>query len=412
MRGDGGGHSYYCIRCQVMKIGILTFHSQLNYGGVLQCWALQTALEQMGHEVVVIDRWLSKTNRALECGYNQFNLKPWVKLLVGTILGTGEFGMWVRHLRTKQFLSKYLKRTRYHFCNWGEAPNSLGVDRLVVGSDQIWHSGEWGDPGVYLLEGRQRYASFPRTIAYAASFGMMSIPDQMAERYSNGFNRFAAISCREHEGVALCAKLGFNALHVADPTLLICAQEWYKLIDVTHMKSKGRVLFCYLIGIDVQEFIPVLSDFAEEKGCEVRVMVKEDFRRGIPFNFKRLRANMLGANIKKYKNVSICYTHGPKEFVQEIATATWFVTDSFHGLMFSAIFNKNVRIIEPQNRDRENMFSRIREFVETYSEGSVLAKNLNIALESLSTGEEVRFDSAGIERKRQESMQWLREALG
>ena len=38
-----------------MRIGILTFHSQLNYGGVLQCWALKKALEDMGHEAVVLD---------------------------------------------------------------------------------------------------------------------------------------------------------------------------------------------------------------------------------------------------------------------------------------------------------------------------------------------------------------------
>ena len=48
-----------------MKLGILTFHSQLNYGGVLRCWALKMALEGMGHEVVVVDRWLDAKNGML-----------------------------------------------------------------------------------------------------------------------------------------------------------------------------------------------------------------------------------------------------------------------------------------------------------------------------------------------------------
>lgn len=64
-----------------MKIGILTFHSQLNYGGVLQCWALKTALEGMGHEVVV-DRWHFPDNRMMRQEFATLTFKGWVKLLI------------------------------------------------------------------------------------------------------------------------------------------------------------------------------------------------------------------------------------------------------------------------------------------------------------------------------------------
>ena len=92
-----------------MKIGILTFHSQLNYGGVLQCWALQTALEKMGHEVVVIDRWLSDDNYMLERGYDKFGVKEWMKFAVRAPLWLGDMSQWLRVWRTKKFLRQNIK---------------------------------------------------------------------------------------------------------------------------------------------------------------------------------------------------------------------------------------------------------------------------------------------------------------
>ena len=122
-----------------MKIGILTFHSQLNYGGVLQCWALQTVLENIGHEVVVINRWLDDNDDLLEYGYNMFNPKQWIRFAIRSLLGLGDASLWLRVKRT--FLKKYIQCTPYHFVEWKDAPKDLGVDMLVVGSDQVWNCG-------------------------------------------------------------------------------------------------------------------------------------------------------------------------------------------------------------------------------------------------------------------------------
>ena len=61
-----------------MRVGILTFHAQLNYGGGLQAFALQTALERMGHEVVMVDRWLSAGNVALRGPFAGMPVRSWV----------------------------------------------------------------------------------------------------------------------------------------------------------------------------------------------------------------------------------------------------------------------------------------------------------------------------------------------
>lgn len=86
-----------------MKIGILTLHSQLNYGGVLQCWALQIALERMGHEVVVLDRWLDRKNAHLTRGYNQLGILGWIKLIFRSVLGLGDWGIMIRSKKTQDF---------------------------------------------------------------------------------------------------------------------------------------------------------------------------------------------------------------------------------------------------------------------------------------------------------------------
>ena len=239
-----------------MKIGILTFHSQLNYGGVLQCWALQTVLEKLGHEVVVIDRWHNADNSLLERGYNKWNWRQWVKYWLRVLLGLGDLNPWLRVRRTKRFLGKYLGKylhlTQYHFVEWKDAPKELGVDMIVVGSDQVWHCGNWGDPRVYLLEG----ASQIPAVAYAASFGMVGLPtalgigargaeDVAAEPiYRRGLAKFKAISCREREGVEICREMGLDARHVVDPTLL----AWSNCGEVKSITHKGKDLVCYFLS--------------------------------------------------------------------------------------------------------------------------------------------------------------------
>ena len=162
-----------------MKLGILTFHSQLNYGGVLQCWALKTALEGMGHEVVVVDRWVTPDNRMLDGPFGHAGFKGWCMIALKSLLGCGTGKQALRHWRTRRFM-KLLNLTSFHFYDWAEVEqaNSQTIERLdslVVGSDQVWHGGDWGDPRPYLLEGAPQV----HAIAYAASFGIKAMPAAM-----------------------------------------------------------------------------------------------------------------------------------------------------------------------------------------------------------------------------------------
>lgn len=401
-----------------MKIGILTFHSQLNYGGVLQCWALQTALERLGHEVVVVDRRLDDWREIHDTVYDRMGFQQWTKFWIRSLLGLGDLNPWFRVWRTKKFIRRHLHLSPYHFVDWKDAPQHLGIDLLVVGSDQVWHCGDWGDPRVYLLDG----APPIHAIAYAASFGMTEIPHYIGSRlpeigaeplYKSGLAKFQAISCRESEGVELCRKLGFESTHVADPTLLVDADKWHDLASAGKTRQrKGKRLVCYFLSEDLNTARPLLETFAEQNHFDVDVFVKPGafFRLPTPSSWKNAKQWMKGLRAKWFGRMKVRGNSGPLEFLSALSVADWVVSDSFHALMFSIIFNKNVRLIKPMQENRRKMFARIEEFV-SYMNGPVVVESLTSALQSICRGEVVSCDADWLERRKVESFAFLQYNL-
>ncbi len=389
-----------------MKIGILTFHSQLNYGGVLQCWALQTVLEKMGHEVVVIDRWLHADNHYLECGFNKCQIGFWVKFILRAMIGLGDWAKRQRVRKTKRFLKTYLNLTPYHFVEWKDAPKDLGVDLLVVGSDQVWHCGDWGDPRAYLLEGAPQIPA----IAYAASFGMASLPEwthkdkqiSSISLYKDGLKRFRAISCRETEGVAICKSMGFEATHVVDPTLL----AW---LD-GEKTEKENELVCYFMSESIDDNIDGLAEFANKNSCAVKIFTKDPPLLPIPKNLNTLVQNSNRNGKRIGSNVQIMASASPAEFFDAFKTAKYVISDSFHALMFSICFGCNVRIMRPKTEMRKTMFARIEEFAN-HANGNLLVDTVHDALGSFNNGMMVEFDRSWLTTIRQGSLSWLQNAI-
>ena len=397
-----------------MKIGILTFHSQLNYGGVLQCWALQSALKKMGHTVVVVDRWHNADNSLLERGYNKYGLVRWAKFWVKVLLGLGDLNDLLRIKRTKKFLKSRLNLTPYHFVEWKDAPKELGIDVLVVGSDQVWHCGNWGDPRVYLLEGAPQIPA----IAYAVSFGMTELPERLgvgargAENfaaepiYKRGLAKFRAISCRECEGVEICKRLGFDAVHIVDPTLL----AWGDGAKGCSKDKKNRELVCYFLSERIEDHISELDRFARRNNCRVKVFMDGAWLLPFPSNLSRIKSLLWRWKLQLCSQVEIMDSAGPEEFYDAFKNARWVVSDSFHALMFSICNGCDVRIIKPSTESRRKMFARIEEFA-LHAKGSLIVDSVSDALASFSEGERVSYDYEWLECRCRESEEWLRMAL-
>lgn len=391
-----------------MRLGILTFHSQLNYGGVLQCWALQTALEKMGHKVVVLDLWRTPGNRALLGPFGSLSFKQWLKLIARSLLkGSRDFSAAVRHWRTIRFVRSKLHLTPFHFYEWKDVKSPLGVDCIVVGSDQVWHCGNWGDPRPFLLEGAPPVPA----IAYAASFGMNEIPRHIQIRfpdaqnieafpvYKHGLSRFSAIGCRELEGTGLCTALGFRAEHVCDPTLLR-SSPMSSLGPPKKSERARKRLLCYFLKEDIPSKIDLLNTWTKRSEWTVDVFGPGD----IPWH-RACSGIRIGTSLK------LKVSAGPLQFLKALHEADACVSDSFHAFALSLLFDINVRLLKPSSSAQKEMASRVVEFANAFCEGSVFTDSLPEALDGIEheIPNNVRFSS--LDDFRNHSEAWLASKL-
>lgn len=390
-----------------MRIGILTFHSEINYGSVLQAYALQTHLQSLGHDVVIIDKWENADNRRLLGPFSKKSVVFWCKYLYHGLLLSGALGRIRRHIKTYFMIRRYLKLTSYHFYRWDEAPKDLGVDVIVVGSDQVWNP-IIVDPPDYLLKSVP--SSIPG-IAYAASIGQHELDERWKQEYIEGFRRFVAIGVREKEAKQLVEATGSSATHVVDPTLLVDSKLCWNRFLSTYNGKKPR-LFCYLMTQDVAEVLPLLSAFSKKMKAEVDVFLNN---RMLPVFGKNFKGFKRWASFHKQLtngNVRICLSAAPNDFVRQIAQATWVITESFHGLMFSTIFRKNVRVVQNnKNAVRKAMSARLTEFSDSIISGPLMASSMEGALSSLASGETIGYNERELDKRISMSRKWLESAI-
>ena len=393
-----------------MKIGILTPHSQLNFGGVLQAWAmLEGAREVCGAETMFLDYWTDEKNVDLERGVPDWSWRRWVKVVLRGLLGSGELSFLLRQWRTKRWMKKYFRNSPFHFTKFsGSQSDKLQTqirqfDLISVGSDQVWAYAPFRLPDPFLLEGAP---SVP-AIAYAASFGMIEIPAEARQIYADGFNRFATIGVREKSAVALVESCGGKATHVADPTLMVGFDFWYRL----YKPKEERRLVYYKISTSVVEDLPRLEEFARKNHCKVDVFVDSVMNQVYyPASFRRPWRSLKIWWRRLATPVRIHLGAGPLQFVKAISRAKWVMTDSFHGLMFSTIYGKNVREIKPTLEFRIKMFARIADFAADFIEGDIVSDSMDEVLASFERGETIAYRNDEIDAFIHHSRNWLADA--
>jgi hypothetical protein len=385
-----------------MRIGILTLHNQNNYGGVLQAYALQESIKELGYSVVILNKELP--------GFlpEQKNITTWKKGLrwyLYKIFGLKPELIFERTKNTKKFINEKLILSKERFNTWDDLKNkSLNVDCIIVGSDQVWHLIDIEKLKIFLLIDAPKIPA----ISYAASIGMTNIPNNKKDLYIRGLKNFKAISMRESEGVEIISQLGFNAVHVADPTLLLSTQKWY---DLTNWHpNKDKRLFCYFMIDTWLEVFPILQQYVQKYNCIIDVFFNNGLNQAGFLTQSKSFYSMFKWVISKINKDSRIILHldaGPNEFLHYVSLATDAISDSFHALMFSIIFKINIKIVRPNSQYRQEMFSRIQEFEKYTISGNLISNNLNDALNSIYSEEPVKFDENIISQFRQYSQTWL-----
>lgn len=314
-----------------MKIGILTFHRAHNYGAVLQCYALQQYLLQMGHDTRVID-------------YN--NKKLW------------EFYSW----RDKSYeqkvknnliklpfrLFKYLKRRRkqilryYKFVHFQEKVLKISstesiletpYDLILIGSDQVWNTSiTMGFDPYY-------WGTFEKPLktkiaTYAASLRGCWKKEQYKEVYS-ALKKLDGISVREAALGKYVKSLfpDLNVFCVPDPVMLLSPIRW-KSLAKKPLTNTPYVFFYQAEMVD--SVYQTAIEIASKQGLPLFV----------------LSANQWAVNSKE------CHSASPQEFLGWILNAKLVVTSSFHALAFCILFQKEFYAIN-LNRGQDNRLKNL-----------------------------------------------------
>jgi len=388
-----------------MKIGILTFQSQTSYGGVLQAVALRDILLKEGHDVCVFDHIMYRGTNGLSPILPPREFIGTLKYVFRVLFCMGEVGESIRRIRTAAFLKRKLNLTKYRFFSWDEAPTNLGVDLIVVGSDQVWRCNDNLDVRPYLLVDAPKVPA----ISYAASIGMHGIPPALITLYKDGLSKFSAISTREEEAANIVRSLGFEATHVVDPTLLDA-----ELFTSTcaNIKEDKQLLVLYILHQPIESFYRSVCKCCKAHNLHA-IILRGGAYRELPKTSIRDFLYSLAFPIIPLLNprVKVRARLPPEEFYRTMASANKIITDSFHGTMFATIFRKNLRILSPKNAFLEGMFSRMGEFVKECISGNTIAETIPAAMRSFESDGPIRYNDAVIEDNRSKSLQWLKTAI-
>lgn len=293
--------------------GILTFHKAINYGAVLQAYALRTAIEQMGEPCSVINYAGEKMLRESKTFYFPRNAS-----VVSRAIALYRLPMRARTVRKfNSFLSHHLNLSGPILSDAaGLEALSSQYDHFITGSDQVFNYKGTGEDFNFYLEFEK---SKEKKIAYAPSFGLSEIDEGHRERVANALNDFFALSVREQVGEKIVEDLiGVRPLRVCDPTFLLKKEQWEQLCKAP--KYKKPYVLVYSFGSCHLE--DTARRIAEEIGGTV-----VNINRGFP-------------TVIKGRNVKNAYAPGPREFLGLIRNASAVVTNSFHGMALSVLLEK------------------------------------------------------------------------
>lgn len=343
------------------KIGILTFHNVMNYGAVLQCYALQKVINKRYGNCAVIPY----VNKQLAWNDKPVHLTPFnVKTIAKTV--SQGLGNLKKRKAFDVFLSEYLQM--------GDTSNLANYTDIVVGSDQVWNVNLTNNDYTYFLEDYNR-----NKYAYAASFGEDDIPEDALKRIKEDVSRFAAVSVREQAAWQVLNKEKIESQVVIDPVLLLEEGEWKKTVTNSQAhKEKYILVYCVEKSKRVFDYARRLSD-----------------RTGLKIYY--LNQNMF------FKEKGFIYKRGvsPIEFLNYIQDAEYIVTNSFHGTAFSIIFEKkfavdtiwhgekNIRIsnllsmFELNDRDMNSLNENIGQEIDYTSVKVVLVEKRKLAQQFL-----------------------------
>lgn len=324
-----------------MKIAIMTQPLGTNYGGIMQAWALQQVLKHMGHEPVTIARREAPKGHvyhAARLGYRA------LKKAMGKRQAPINFERYLPAItqHTRAFIDQHITmsepldstaKLKAHF-------DREQYDAVIVGSDQTWrpqYSPCIENFFLDFLEGTDI-----KRIAYAASFGVgiWEFTEAQTKRCAALANHFDAISVRENSGLDLCRNyLGVEANHVLDPALMLEKEYYENLLYQEKIDPRSNCIYTYFLDKTPEKY-----DFAHKLSRLLdKPLISHQATHGLNEDISGSPEPFTMPDVRKW--------------IGGFAEAEFVLTDSFHGVVFSIIFEKPFYAIVNIERGADRFYS-------------------------------------------------------
>ena len=353
-----------------MHIGILTLPFNNNYGGYLQAYALIRILKDLGHNVELINR---RPNRQYRVRFI-YTIKTVIKILIGKKHGPlfydPEKNIKREGILMMKFVNQSIPRSKPYYTSQ-QLKNGCKnkYDAIVVGSDQVWRS-------IYVPNIEDFFLKFTKgqnlkRIAYAASFGTNAPEYTKKQILQCGklITLFNAISVREKSGINVINKFNWKVQikpHVTlDPTMLLSREDYLKLINKHLNENINHYIFSYVLDQS-----KTTKKIIESINNSMKLPIYDIFN-----------------TIDKDSSQTILPSI--EHWLLSISESKFVITDSFHGTVFSIIFNKPfaVYINNYRGADRiesllsllnlENRIIKTQNDIETIIQNEITWKDIN-----------------------------------
>ncbi len=312
------------------KIGILTFHTTTNYGAVLQSFALEKKIIELGYncEIINYHSYLEYKEYIRFPKCNNKSFINYIKDIRGYLLSRKKRKTIEEFIRQNIILSK----KDYNKENINLANNEY--DKIIVGSDMVFNLNiSKGDTAYYL-----DFANDNKKYSYAASLGVDKIEDKYLEVCKKNLDRFRYLSVRELQTKEYFNTILKNDVHFdIDPTLLHDKTFWQNYEEKPLIIPNKKYIVLYFIDADGIE-LEATKKIAKENNYHVIFLghLKKDIE-----NFTCVPNATIG------------------EFLYYIHHAELVVTASYHGILFSINYNTNFMYYCKSNSPRMESIAKI-----------------------------------------------------
>lgn len=315
------------------KIGIISLFGYNNYGNRLQLFAVQKVYKTLGFDSEIIKYKQKTPNDPLV-----IRSKVFIMFLLNLRLRISEI-----NLKNKR-ISNFKKHAKLHYKESKNQVNPIKIDEnfherysfFSVGSDQIWGWFTHSIADFVFL----KFVPREKRLTFSPSFGSAAVDEKYRKVFTDGLLGFEQISVREDSGAAIVKSfIGKEATVLCDPTMCLSKKEWLEFATPHHRKPNKKFILTYFLGEKSEKVAGVVESFSKEY-------------------------EIVNLNSLKFPEF---YTINPSEWVDYINDSSLFLTDSFHGVVFSLILQTPFAVYSRVGG--EGMETRITNILEKFKMG-------------------------------------------